>query len=111
MIQFTPEQEKLGLIRVDSEMGKKLGLTSDRFTSDSYLWLEGNTLSLSLLTSKNEHQGYVLNILNNARDMGYDMRCYPISHRMCMILSRFGFLITELGWYYPNKNNKNYGEV
>lgn len=105
MIQFTTEQEQQGLIRTDSEQGRQLGLTSDRFTNDSYLWLVGNTLHLSLLTSKNEHQGYVLNILNNAKAKGYDMRCYPISPRMCMILSRFGFLITEEGWYYPNKNN------
>lgn len=103
MIHFTAEQEKRGLIRVDSEKGKQLGLTSDRFTEDSYLWLEGNTLWLSLLTSKKEHQGYVLNILNNAKAAGYDMDCWPISVRMKMILSRFGFVITEDGWFYKNK--------
>ena len=103
MIHFTAEQEKLGLIRVDSEKGKQLGLTSDRFTKDSYLWLEGNTLWLSLLTSKKEHQGYVLNILNNAKNMGYDMVCCPVSIRMCMILSRFGFLITGIDWLYKNE--------
>lgn len=103
MIHFTAEQEKLGLIRVDSEKGKQLGLTSDRFTEDSYLWLEGNTLWLSLLTSKKEHQGYVLNIMNNAKAAGYDMLCYPVSVRMEMILSRFGFVITEDGWLYKNE--------
>ena len=102
MIHFTAEQEKLGLIRVDSKKGKQLGLTSDRFTEDSYLWLEGNMLHLSLLTSKKEHQGYVLNILNSAKAAGYDMLCYPISVRMKMILSRFGFVITEEGWLYKN---------
>jgi hypothetical protein len=103
MIHFTAEQEKLGLIRVDSEKGKQLGLTSDRFTEDSYLWLEGNTLWLSLLTSKKEHQGYVLNIMNNAKAAGYDMLSYPVSERLKMILSRFGFVITENGWFYKNE--------
>lgn len=103
MIHFTAEQEKLGLIRVDSEKGKQLGLTSDRFTEDSYLWLEGNTLHLSLLTSKKEHQGYVLNIMNNAKAAGYDMDCWPISVRMKIILLRFGFVITEDGWFYKNE--------
>jgi hypothetical protein len=103
MIHFTAEQEKRGLIRVDSEKGKQLGLTSDRFTEDSYLWLEGNTLWLSLLTSKKEHQGYVLNIMNNAKAAGYDMLCYSVSVRMNMILSRFGFVITEIGWLYKNE--------
>lgn len=103
MIHFTAEQEKRGLIRVDSEKGKQLGLTSDRFTEDSYLWLEGNTLWLSLLTGKKEHQGYVLNILNNAKAKGYDMACCPVSVRMQMILSRFGFVIREDGWFYKNE--------
>jgi hypothetical protein len=103
MIHFNKEQDKLGLIRVDSEKGKQLGLTSDRFTEDSYLWLEGNTLWLSLLTSKKEHKGYVLNIMNKAKAAGYDMLCYPVSVRMKMILSRFGFVITEEGWLYKNE--------
>lgn len=106
MIHFNPEDEKRGLIRVDSEKGKQLGLTSDRFTEDSYLWLEGNTLYLSLLTSKKEHQGYVLNIMNKAKTMGYDMICCPVSERMKMILSRFGFLIDEQGWSFKNTNKQ-----
>ena len=102
MIHFNKEQDKHGLIRVDSKKGKRLGLTSDRFTEDSYLWLEGDTLWLSLLISKKEHQGYVLNILNTARAKGYDIACRPVSVRMKMILSRFGFVITEDGWLYKN---------
>lgn len=103
MIHFTAEQEKLGLIRVDSEKGKQLGLTSDRFTEDSYLWLEGDTLWLSQLISKKEHQGYVLNILKTAKAKGYDMLCLPVSERMKMILSRFGFVILEDCWFYKNE--------
>ena len=103
MIHFTAEQEKLGLIRTDSEKGKLFGLTSDRFTDDSYLWLEGDTLWLSMLISLKEHRGYVLNILTKAKAKGYNIACCPVSERMKMILSRFGFEIREDCWYYNNQ--------
>ena len=39
------------MIVVDSERGKELGFTSDRFTQDSYLWEEPERIMVSLITS------------------------------------------------------------
>jgi hypothetical protein len=40
------------IIEVDSERGKALGFTSDRFTEDSYLWDEPGCVWVSLITSR-----------------------------------------------------------
>ena len=105
-IQFTPDDIRRGCILLDSEKGKELGLTSDRFEEGSYLWLKDKTLYLSMLISKKEHQGYVLDILNKAQKKGYDMECVPISRRMIDILMKFGFRPNQSGvWRYENSNN------
>ena len=59
---YTQEDIDNGLILPDSDMGKQLGLTSDKFYDGSYLWYrkENNTLYLSMLMSRHEHQGNVL---------------------------------------------------
>ena len=103
MIHFNPEDEKRGLIRVDSEKGKQLGLTSDRSTEDSYLWLDGDTLWLSMLISKQEHKGHVHKIMKKAVAKGYNLGCVPVSARMEHILRKFGFEQKDDFWYYNNK--------
>ncbi len=41
-----------GMIEIDSERGKQLGFTSDRFTLDSYLWEEPDRIMVSLIQSR-----------------------------------------------------------
>ena len=101
-INFTQEAIDKGCIMVDSEKGKEFGLTSDRFTEDSYLWLEGNTLYLSNIISKEEGKGHVLHILQTAKERGLDMACVPVSFRMEYILMRFGFKNKGDEWTYKN---------
>lgn len=104
-LKKTKNADRIGFIELDSEMGKELGLTSDRFDEFSYLWLKDNTLYLSSLISKQEHQGYVLNILNKAKEKGYDMEACVVSARMRNILAKFGFKPT-VGSLWAYKNEK-----
>ena len=41
-----------GFVAIDSARGKELGFTSDRFTTDSYLWEFPERIMASLITSK-----------------------------------------------------------
>ncbi len=41
-----------GMIEVDSERGRELGFTSDRFSTDSYLWEEPERIMVSLIFSR-----------------------------------------------------------
>lgn len=90
-ILYTQQDIDNGLIILDSEIGKELGFTSDRFQENSFLWLEDNKLFLSLIFSKEEHKGYVLNLLNKAKEKGYNMCACTVSERMDNILKKFGF--------------------
>lgn len=101
-IKFTQQDIERGCILPDSDKGKELGLTSDRFEEGSYLWLENNTLYISMLISKKEHQGYVVNILTKARQHGYKMESVPVSERMKDILKKFGFKPTLGVWCYDS---------
>ena len=99
-----------GLVLVDSDFGKDIGLTSDKFYDGSYLWYrkEENTLWLSMLMSKEEHRGYVLNILRVAHNREYNMKAVPVSRRMFTILDRFGFKFdaSDGSMIYRNNNIK-----
>ena len=41
-----------GMIALDSETGKELGFTSDRFKNGSYLWKDGNDIIISFIWSQ-----------------------------------------------------------
>ena len=102
-IHYTEEDIANGLILVDSETGIEFGLTSDKFSEDSYLWLKNNTLHLSNIISKEEHKGHVLNIMNKAKEKGLNMVCLPVSARMRFILEKFGFRnLNNSLWIYNN---------
>lgn len=92
-LQYTEEDIRKGLILPDSDFGNKLMFIGDRFHDGSYLWYDKdeNTLYLSMLMSKQERRGYVLELLQNARAFGYHMKAVSVSLRMTKILSRFGF--------------------
>lgn len=97
-MNYTDEDIKRGLILNGSEKGVEYGLTSDRFTDDSYLWLDGNTLWISLVVSRREGCGYVRNIIDIAKSKGHTIMCVPVSSRMVGILEKNGFI--QQGEYY-----------
>ena len=90
-LSYTQQDIDNGLVLPDSDLGKELGLISERFYEGSYLWLKNGILSISMLMSKKEHCGYVYGILLLARSRGYHMCACPVSRRMEDILKKFGF--------------------
>lgn len=90
-ISYTQQDIDNGLILPDSELGKKIGFTSERFLDGSYLWLKDGVLWLSMLMSREEHKKYLLRLLVHSRNLGYHMAACPVSKRMTDILTKFGF--------------------
>lgn len=90
-MNYTDEDIKRGLIINGSEKGREYGLTLDRFTEDSYLWLEDNTLWISFVISRMEGKGHVRNIIDIAKSKGHTIKCLPVSSRMVDILVKNGF--------------------
>lgn len=97
-LNYSKKDIRNGLIPCDSKIGKRYGLTSDRFTEDSYLWLTDNTLWISMLISRKEGHGYVRNIIDIAKKKGHKIMCMPVSSRMIEILEKNGFILK--GDYY-----------
>ena len=85
------------LIEVDSDFGKIIGFTSDKFDSDSYLYLDKKHFAIwiSLIISKEEHKGNLLNLLNNLKSLKFNIIIPTSSNRMLTISKKFGF--TDLG--------------
>lgn len=85
------------LIEVDSDFGKIIGFTSNKFDSDSYLYLDKKYFAIwiSLIISKEEHKGNLLNLLNNLKSLKFNIIIPTPSNRMLTISKKFGF--TDLG--------------
>ena len=62
-----------GVINLDSEFGKKIGFTSDRFGS-SWLWKKGNDMYISMVIAKTPGQGHFREVYDNLRKEGYTIK-------------------------------------
>lgn len=100
-----------GIVQIDSEFGKQIGFTSDNFSSDSYLWKDGERVMVSLISSKVEGKGNLSALFNNIEALGLSIAVPTPFARMQAILERKGFVMhiedTEMGacevWAKPNK--------
>ncbi len=92
---------KDGIVTVDSEFGKQILFTSDKFESDSYLWIEGKRILISLIFSRHENQGNLSALFNKIESLGYKVAVPTPFARMQSILERKGFVMhiedTEMG--------------
>lgn len=90
-----------GIIKVDSDFGKKIGFTSDKYWRDSYLWLQGSRVMISLIFSKQEGQGNLSALFKNIESNGFRIAVPTPFARMESILKKKGFVMhiedTELG--------------
>ena len=87
---------KNGIIEVDSKEGKRLGFTSNKFYADSYLWVEDDTIFISMMISKEEGKGYFTGLLKNIERI-FSKIIVPIpSNKMFDILRKRGFVLTNL---------------
>ena len=82
-------------ITVDSELGKHIGFTSDKFSKNSYLFRNKSerVIILSLIVSLHEHQGNFLTLLQNIAEKNYAIvtPCC-VNKRLERILLKFGFI-------------------
>jgi hypothetical protein len=74
---------KVGMINVDTESAKLLGFTSDKFSKDSYLWREDNTIIISNIFSK--QKGAFRELIESIRREGFDFEIPTPSRRMIEI--------------------------
>jgi len=83
-----------GEIKVDSEFGKQIGFTSDKFSG--WCWIIGKKFYISFIESRHQGRGNLRALIKNAQDLGYQV-CVPTPFaRMHHILDRLGFVsVTE----------------
>ena len=55
-----------GIIELDSEFGKELGFTSDKFWA-SWLWKRGNRIIISMICAKKREKGILRNLLRKLK--------------------------------------------
>jgi hypothetical protein len=81
-------------ITIDSEFGKKLDFTSNKFTKYSYLWIKDNYIYVSFIESVESNKGYFSNLIKKIRENGYGVKVPVPMSRMEMILKKKGFKFT-----------------
>lgn len=85
------EKAKENVIFPDSIIGKELGFTSDKF--EGYLWRDGSTMTISLITSKYPSQGNFRKLIDDIKEK-YDTIFIPVpSNKMTQIATKIGFNI------------------
>jgi hypothetical protein len=81
-----------GIIQVDTDRGKQIGFTSDKFEPDSYLWKDGERILISIIFSKEEGKGNLSALFAAIEDLGLRVAVpTPFAH-MQAILEHKGFV-------------------
>lgn len=87
------DDKMTGAIEVDSEFGKQIGFTSDKFSWDSYLWRDGERIFISLISSRHEGQGNLSVLFKNIEALGLRVAVPTPFARMQAILEHKGFVM------------------
>ena len=78
-----------GPIHLDTEDGKALGFTSDKFIH-SWLWKVEDIIYISFIASKDEGKGNLIKLFQAILDAGYGIKIPTPSNRMLKITQKFG---------------------
>ena len=78
-----------GIVELDSDFGKELGFTSDKF--HGYLWLTGKTIIISFIVSLQEGKGNLSRLFNAIGGFGYKIEIPTPSVKMQQIAEKRGF--------------------
>ena len=81
-----------GIVELDSPAGKQLRFTSDRFAHDSYLWIQGKTLTVSFISSR--ERGNLRELITRARSLGFTIVIPTPLGRMREIVRENGYVRT-----------------
>ena len=84
---------KDGLIEMDTERGKVIGFTSDKFLKGSYLWLKDGFVYISFIASKAE--GNLRQLFQNITSKGYGIKVPNPFPKMEAICKHYGFQKTR----------------
>jgi len=87
---------KVGLnaiIELDSEFGREIGFTSDKF--EGYLWLDEDRIVISAIESKHEGRGNLSELFERIWSMGFKVAVPTPMAKMEFILRKKGFKRTE----------------
>jgi hypothetical protein len=80
-----------GCINIDTPFAKTVGMTSDKFRIDTYLWKNDNQVVISNIASLFPGKGNLRKLVDSLETLGYNV-CVPTpSERMIDILTRMGF--------------------
>ena len=80
---------KEGIIEPNSEFGRELGFTSDKF--DGWLWKFGNWIYISFIRSKQKRQGNFSSLLHTISQCGFGIKVPNPSGLMKKILQEKRF--------------------
>ena len=92
---------KDGIIELDSEAGKELGFTSDKFIDGSrsqigsYLWKKEGYIFISFIQSKENRKSHLSKLFDAILSKGYGIKVPIPSALMEAILRKKGFERTE----------------
>jgi len=78
-----------GIIELDSQFGKEIGFTSDKFVG-SYLWRIGKYIWISMIISRQEKQGNVRTLMDKINEKGFLLKVPTPSTRMQHICEERG---------------------
>lgn len=78
-----------GMVLPDTRRGRKLGLTTDRFDKDSYLWIKGMVVMVSLIISL--EKGNLRRLFKQLWSLGYAIHVPTPVGKMPAILAHYGF--------------------
>lgn len=94
---------KDGIIELDSEPGKELGFTSDKFLDSSYLWKRGEYIYISAIETREKGKGH-LSLLFNTILKEYGIKVSNLFPPMEVIIGMRGFERTK-------EHSEQYGNV
>lgn len=78
-----------GIIELDTDRGKTLGFTSDKF--DGYLWKTGNYIIISNIESLNQGQGNLSKLFSSIQKIDMGIKVPTPFARMKAIIIEKGF--------------------
>ncbi len=84
-----------GIIEVDSDRGKNIGFTSDRFSHDSYLWKIEQYIYISFIESL--QKGNFHKLVTSITDQGLGVKVPTPLGRMVDIVMKSGYKKTTEG--------------
>lgn len=83
-----------GMIRLDSDRGKSLNFTSDRFSHGSYLWKLNGAIIISFIASR--QKGNFRQLANAILDAGFKVQIPIPRGRMKDIVRKAGYTQTSV---------------